>query len=1062
MKSLYIFAFSFLWFAELGLAQNIIVNSSSAPESSLTAEELTREVLINGGVCSDISNFVLKDNPLAQFPNANRSWGYFQRGTSDFPFESGIILTSGRATDAIGPNGPTSSYGDATWTGEPMLNVISGYQTRNATVFEFDFIPYGNEIRFNYIFASNEYEDDSGLGFECSGFNDVFAFVISGPGITNDPGINGKNIALLPNGLPVTIDNVNGVPWCGDPTYFTHINDWAPPINYNGMTHPLTAYSEVIPGETYHIRLMIADAVDNSYDSAVFLEAGSFNLGGAIVNLEGIELGESEYLCDLTEYTMIVDLEVPTASYQWYFNNNPIPGATNATYTATETGLYAVEILANGCQAMPQVELFFENSPDLTEPEEKFECSATGIYIFDLTSFYPELTPDFANYNIVFYNTLAGAENEIDLDQILNPTNFEVNVTDGEVTIYARATTEHGCYSIVPLKFQVGVGAETAPLTYQVCDEDGDSVSEFNLLDIGPSLVTSNPDDLIYEFYLDAGLTQPIANATNFVNSTNPQIIYVNIYNPDLGEQACPVVEELTLEVLEFPETQSQSFTLCDNLNDSSEFIDLTQNEIVLSSGINAVLSYHLTEGGPAIPNPTHFEMTTSPLLVHVLVRNQNGTCERLETLTYEFEEAPEAIDDMVEAVECSLSEYAVFNLPSYNENFVADVSGLTFTYHLTQNEAMQGTNPLPANYTNTVPNQILFVRVENENGCYDIGQIQLSTMMIHNQLESALTVCDDPYVENDGIAIFDLTQRNADIENSLGNTGYQISFYTSLNDAVAGTNPIVNPTAFQNTQNPQMIYARAETNTGICGGIVDFQIEVLEVPEFDLDDTIYFCTSDALKTYQFFGNFATYNWLDPSGNVVSNTNTVQFTEEGIYTLEVTSDVNSCPARREIEVIFDTAPIITNIVVDGNTVTISATGGIPPYQYSYNNGLTWSNHYVFEDVPGGIYDLIVKSKYGCISAAKSFGVLGAPNFISPNGDGKNDYWEVRGLEAYPDAWIQIFDRYGKLFVDRQLTPGFKWDGKYMGRPIPSGDYWYIITLGDGKKISGHISVRNRN
>src|SRR5690606_28528282 len=126
--------------------------------------------------------------------------------------------------------------------------------------------------------------------------------------------------------------------------------------------------------------------VDNSYDSAVFLEAGSFNLGGAIVNLEGIELGESEYLCDLTEYTMTVDLEVPTASYQWYFNNNPIPGATNATYTATETGLYAVEILANGCQAMPQVELFFENSPDLTEPEEKFECSATGIYIFDLTS----------------------------------------------------------------------------------------------------------------------------------------------------------------------------------------------------------------------------------------------------------------------------------------------------------------------------------------------------------------------------------------------------------------------------------------------------------------------------------------------------------------------------------------------------------------------------------------------------------------------------------------------------------------------------------------------------
>ncbi|NLN32640.1 MAG: T9SS type B sorting domain-containing protein, partial [Flavobacteriaceae bacterium] len=58
--------------------------------------------------------------------------------------------------------------------------------------------------------------------------------------------------------------------------------------------------------------------------------------------------------------------------------------------------------------------------------------------------------------------------------------------------------------------------------------------------------------------------------------------------------------------------------------------------------------------------------------------------------------------------------------------------------------------------------------------------------------------------------------------------------------------------------------------------------------------------------------------------------------------------------------------------------------------------------------------------------------------------------------------IKIFDRYGKIFVDRPLTPDFRWDGKYLGNPVPTGDYWYMITIEEGKVVSGHISVRNRN
>src|SRR5690606_34231671 len=131
-----------------------------------------------------------------------------------------------------------------------------------------------------------------------------------------------------------------------------------------------------------------------------------------------------------------------------------------------------------------------------------------------------------------------------------------------------------------------------------------------------------------------------------------------------------------------------------------------------------------------------------------------------------------------------------------------------TFTYHLTLEDARNNVGALTQNYTNTSPDQIIFVRIENANGCFDIAQILLDTELVHNQLEDNLTVCDDPYEINDGIAHFNLTLRHEDIENSLGGNNYTVRYYLSLEDALAGTNMIPTPTQFQNTESPQTIYA--------------------------------------------------------------------------------------------------------------------------------------------------------------------------------------------------------------------------------------------------------------
>ena len=1040
-------------------AQSIIVNPPAAPESALGAEALTVEVLIDGGECSAIENFELTDNPQAQYPSQNRSWGYFEKGTSNFPFEKGIVMTSGFARRAQGPSsgivsdGPGTGWSDGS-AGQPMdsdASTLADWDTENTTIFEFDFVPYGNEISFNYIFASEEHPT-----FSCSStFNDAFGFIISGPGITPDPGLSGKNIATLPSGEWVTINNVNNQ-GCGDDTYYVPgpFND----IQYGGRTTPLTAYSEVIPGETYHIRLIVTDAGDHQYDSAVFLEAGSFNLGSTLVDLDGTEIGENEILCDVESYTLVVNLEAPDAEFQWYLDSEPIPGATGQTYTATESGYYEVEVVSGTCSTIVGVEIVFSFSPE-AENVEDFICNPEGTHIFDLTSYEPEISTT-PGAIFTYYNSLAGAENEVELDQITDTTNFEITE---ETTVYVRVENENDCYVVIELTLSVGVGPDTQPATYPLCDDNGDGIAEFDLTSYNDEIVTSGVTGLTFEYYLDAGFTQLIPDPETFNNTSSPQIIYVKTFVESAGEETCVSTEELTLVVNEFPEIQDWEEIYCDDLDDNSEFIDLTENEIVVTPGIDVTLHYYptlsdLENGTNEIMDPTNYEITDSPTEIYVQVESESGLCRDFAVLTIVLSTSPEVADAVLE--NCSIDGLSTYYLPDANED-ISTENNLTFTYHTTYNNALNAQNPLPETYDNTSPNQTIYVRVENANGCFSIAEILLTTVMVHEELNEGLEQCDDPTSLNDETAVFDLTEMDAGIENALGGTNYTITYYLSMANAQNGTNPIANPSAFENTSNPQMIYARASGGDGGCAGTAEFELEVRPVPEFNLPSSLSFCYSESEMSYEFNGDFASYTWTDPDGNVISTTPEVIFEQEGTHTLEVTAGGSNCPAIREIQVNMDIQPVITEIEVNGSTVTVYPAGASGPYEYSYNGGLTWHSHFVLTDVPPGIHYMLVRSLYGCVSEAKIFGVLGIPNIITPNGDGYNDFMTVRGLELYPNAHIQIFDRYGKIFVDRKMGTEFKWDGQYMGRPLPSGDYWYIITIESGESISGHISIRNR-
>jgi gliding motility-associated-like protein len=251
---------------------NAKVHAQLQIDSTLTPAQLVQTVLLGGGVT--VSNIT-----YTGFPN---SISKFTATGTNLGLASGVMLTTGYAAVAYGPNtlsnagndvGPPSFPSPAS-DSDPLLDAIvqiqsPGVYTNDAAVLEFDFVPTSDTVKFRYVFGSEEYPEFVGS------INDVFAFFLTGPG-----GYNNSNIALIPGTTtPITIGNVNDI----DNSQYYVDNSVGTSIQYDGFTTVMTAVAAVQCGQTYHIKLAIADASDGVWDSAVFLEAGSFSSSGSVL-----------------------------------------------------------------------------------------------------------------------------------------------------------------------------------------------------------------------------------------------------------------------------------------------------------------------------------------------------------------------------------------------------------------------------------------------------------------------------------------------------------------------------------------------------------------------------------------------------------------------------------------------------------------------------------------------------------------------------------------------------------------------------------------------------------
>lgn len=616
-------------------------------------------------------------------------------------------------------------------------------------------------------------------------------------------------------------------------------------------------------------------------------------------------------------------------------------------------------------------------------------------------------------------------------------------------------------------------------------DIDSDGIKNFRELDSDNDYCS----DVIEAGYLGntnatlGNTIPPIVNANGIVISGNGYI------NPNINYTiAAPISISTQPQITPICELQNVSVTIADNGGNAYQW----------------QLSTDGTNWNNITNNTTYSGITSNTLSIHQVSNSMNGFQYRVQlsksgnscglisnpaTLTiYTLPTLVASID--LKQCDDNSDGISDFNLTEKNNFISTNYTSETFNYYTsltgaqTKDTATLIANPLAF----TTNSRKIWVRVENTNGCYSISEINLivSSTQIPTTFKREFQNCDDDIIsvstDTDGVYEFNFSSVTSEIQGLLMPplTNYSIKYYPNEADALAETNEIINTTNYRNIgyPNQQDIWVRVESILdNACYGLGP-HIKLIVNPKPNIDtnkdghDNKLVCSNlpsffvelnagitDGSPTTNY-----SYTWTKDGTVLPTESNpTLNVNTKGTYSVTV-STAAGCSRTRTIQVTAsDIATIDTVTIIDltdMNYVTVNASGkGI--YEYSLDNPSgPFQSSNLFENVAAGIHDIYVIDKNGCGTISKQVAVIGVPKFFTPNGDGYNDFWNVKGVNNTfnSKSIIYIFDRYGKLL--KQILPSsLGWDGTFNSFPLPADDYWFSVKLEDGREAKGHFSLK---
>jgi uncharacterized repeat protein (TIGR01451 family) len=371
--------------------------------NNYTPAQLVNEILLSN-TCATGNNFVTQ---------GNCGIGYFNNNNGDFPFEEGLIIRSGTVASSVGPYNSNTISSSCSQIGDSDLtNIMLGTgQTgtiTDVTSLKFNFTAETNLLTFNFLFASNEYGS-----YQCS-FSDVFGFVLTDL-VTGAK----QNIAVVPGtSTPISTTTIrnnlyNSACVSMNSQFFDsyNVNDPQSEINFRGQTVPMTANALLVPNHQYSLKLAVGDYQDSMFDSAVFIEGGSFAFGYQCqdnIQLVAFIDENNNGIKDTNE------LNYSQGTFNYTINNsgNEIVGQSSngVLILYPENLTYSFDI---NFSVYPELNSYFSNSTSFSDIV--FENGGNNIYYFPITNLQPyndvEVTitsfqspvPGFSYYNTIIY-----------------------------------------------------------------------------------------------------------------------------------------------------------------------------------------------------------------------------------------------------------------------------------------------------------------------------------------------------------------------------------------------------------------------------------------------------------------------------------------------------------------------------------------------------------------------------------------------------------------------------------------------------------------------------------
>ena len=630
--------------------------------------------------------------------------------------------------------------------------------------------------------------------------------------------------------------------------------------------------------------------------------------------------------------------------------------------------------------------------------------------------------------------------------------------------------------------FEVPIANSISDFT--ICDNNNDSIWNFDLTnrdrDILGSQSPSTYSVHYFESQTDADNNENEISGS-FTNTVNPTTIYTRIHND--GNPNCYNTTSFSLEVFNTPIANPIiTQELCDNDDDGDSAngqieINLRDFDTLILDSQNPsdyTITYHNSQleaesGSGDLPNNYYNQITFQEEIFIRIENNLNSDCFDTTSFIAMINPIPEAFDS--ELIQCdedgTVDGRTTFNLDESTGAITGGSTNVFVEFYESMSDAESSSDMIVGNvYTNTTNPQIIIAKVINNNSdCYSVSQlsIEVSTTQINDY--QAPPACDELDSE-DGFNNFDLTAFTSDIQSSNGIT-FPVTYYETYNDALLEQNELTTP--YTNTvPYNQTIYSRVE-NDNACYGIGEVYLTINPLPQLEEDESLLYCLNTYPETILINAGILndlpssyTYSWS--SGQ---DTYEIEINEIGIYTVTATNSFG-CSKSRNITVEPSNTATFESIEVvdasDNNTITVIVSGeGI--YEYALFNQYGPYTYYqtdnTFYNVIPGIYTIKVRDiKNDCGIVDSLVSVIGFPKFFTPNNDGSNDTWNVRGISGQfqPNTKVLIFDRYGKLL--KELSPlGEGWDGTYNGSQLPVSDYWFYVTLQDGRVYKNHFTLK---